>query len=103
MLKRRKVCGQSILEYMVYFTVIVAVFVTISTYFKRGLAGKWKASVDDLGDQYDPRTAESHIYYKTNGTTVTTLKSTETPKGQYTNRFDTSDLTETKTGNIVVK
>ncbi|MBF0479879.1 MAG: hypothetical protein HQL26_10390 [Candidatus Omnitrophica bacterium] len=95
--------GQSTLEYLVYMTVIIAVFVTVSTYFKRGVAGRWKAAADDVGDQYDPRTAESNVLYTVKGESATILKVIETKNGQYTERTDLSNMIETKTGNTVVR
>ena len=57
----KKELGQSTIEYAVLVMIIIGVFVATSNYVKRGIQGRWKAAVDDVGDQYDPRTAVTDI------------------------------------------
>lgn len=46
--------GQSTLEYALIIGVVVAGLLLMQHYVRRGLAGRYKASSDDLGESYDP-------------------------------------------------
>jgi len=46
--------GQSTLEYALIIGVVVAGLLLMQHYVRRGLAGRYKASSDDLGEQFDP-------------------------------------------------
>ena len=37
--------GQSLLEYSILIIIIIAVFIVMSTYVKRGVQGRWKPEV----------------------------------------------------------
>ena len=37
-------------------------------YFKRGLQGRWKGAMEELGDQYDPRTTNSSVEQRSSRT-----------------------------------
>lgn len=95
MLRRR---GQTSLEYTVLVIIVIGVFIAIGSYFKRGVQGRWKAAVDDLGDQYDPRVMNTDVTYRVDGTTTTILTVTPKVDGYWTTRQDTSTSSETKTG-----
>ncbi|MBF0511590.1 MAG: hypothetical protein HQL13_04585 [Candidatus Omnitrophica bacterium] len=94
--------GQTIVEYTIIVIIIIAVSITMKNYFKRGLQGRWKASVDDLGEQYDPGHVTSNIQYSTqvNATSSVTAVSATTDEhtGLVTSRSDLSNSVETKTG-----
>ncbi len=98
----RKKNGQSVIEYVVLITILLAVFITIGTYFKRGVQGRWKASVDDLSDQYDPLTTDTNITYTLTADTNTRLNSISDSQGVWTFRSDTTVSTETKSGYLQV-
>ena len=93
--------GQSLIEYTTLIIIVLAVFLTIGNYFKRGIQGRWKSAVDDLGDQYDPRTANTFITQSLASTTNTIIQSTQLTggKGSVTERIDQSSTTERKIGN----
>ncbi len=59
---RRDDRAQSLLEFTVLIIIIMAVFLSMSSYVKRGIQGRWKSAIDDFSDQYDPK-------QMTNGTT----------------------------------
>ena len=61
MIFRRDKKGQSVLEYTVLLIVLMGAFIGIQNYMKRGVQGRWKASIDELGEQYDPRTADTNL------------------------------------------
>ncbi|MBF0571205.1 MAG: hypothetical protein HQL12_04975 [Candidatus Omnitrophica bacterium] len=94
--------GQSILEYTVILIIILGVMITMKDYVKRGIQGRWKSATDDMGDQYDPQSVNSSIVYATqsNGLSIVTVEngSSASVCGQWTNRVDTSNSLETKTG-----
>ena len=94
--------AQTILEYTVILIVIVGVLIAMKDYIKRGIQGRWKAATDDFGDQYDPQNVNSTINYATqvNAVSMVTVTNGEYQQadGQWTNRVDTSNSIETKTG-----
>ena len=99
MLKRR---GQSLLEYAVLIVIILGVLVAMQNYIKRGMQGRWKTSVDDFGDQYDPRYANSLMRHTVETNSDTYISTVPDLGGYYTNRVDISNSIETKRGYINV-
>ena len=98
--------GQSTVEYVILFIVLMGALLTMQSYIKRGLQGRWKESMDDFGDQYDPKFANASVIH-----TVYSNSSTELRRvagrvggqpGFWTNRFDKSSSIETKDGFISV-
>jgi len=47
--------AQVIVEYAVVIACMVAALAVMQAYFRRGLSGKIKSSVDGLGEQFDPQ------------------------------------------------
>ena len=99
--------GQTILEYTIIVIILIGVFVAMQFYIKRGIQGRWKTSIDDLGEQYDPNLVRSKITHTvvTNSDTAIIAVNgilTDGTKGQWTNRIDTSSTVETKTGSTIV-
>ncbi len=98
--------AQSTLEFIILTTIILGVFLTMSNYFKRGVSGRWKAAVDDLGDQYDPRftnTSIRQVLVANTMTIVTTVPgSLYGENGVWTMRTDQTNSIETKSGGTVV-
>ena len=71
--------AQSILEFTVLTIIIIAVFLSMSSYVKRGMQGRWKSAVDDFADQYDPQQTNSTAEYTADtesNTTITTPSNT---------------------------
>lgn len=100
LIKKNK--GQSAIEYSTILIVVIGALVASQNYFKRGMQGRWKESVDQLGDQYDPRVANTSIRHVIQTNTVTSLVSVSTPSGLQTMRNDVSRSLETKTGSMAV-
>lgn len=104
----RKRNGQSIVEFTVLIIIIVSALFAMSTYIKRGFQGRWKQSVDDFGDQYDPSKVNSIMNYSMSSQSQTMVQAVpilNPQSGQtefFTNRTDTSQSTETKLGNVFV-
>lgn len=94
MVRNRK--AQSILEYSVITTVVIAALIAIQAYVKRGLQGKLKATSDDIGEQYSPGITTSHIEVASDYTSTETLL-----RGGHTTT-EISAQSEVKTGNETV-
>ncbi len=90
--------GQSLVEYAVLIIIILGVFIAMQNYIKRGIQGRWKSATDDLGEQYDPRLANSHMLFTTVIQSDTHIVTVPAQSGYYTNRLDTSSSYESKTG-----
>lgn len=95
--------GQTILEYTVIVVIILGVMIGMKNYVKRGIQGRWKAAIDEMGSQYDPTSINADINYSTQVnsiSSVTVLNGTDAAglMGQWTNRLDVSNTLETKTG-----
>jgi hypothetical protein len=95
--------GQSFVEYSVVLIVILAVFLSMQNYMKRGIQGRWKAAVDELGDQYDPRDANSLINYSVVTSSNTIVGIVPSADGYWTMRQDSTNSTETKNGQTTVE
>ena len=96
--------GQSLMEYSILIIILLGVFLAMNTYVKRGIQGRWKASVDGMGDQYDQRTVNSVVNYTTISNTSSDIRLVQdaTSGKEWTQRTDTTDTTENKTENTTV-
>ncbi|MBU0468629.1 MAG: hypothetical protein KKF78_06545 [Candidatus Omnitrophica bacterium] len=92
--------GQTSMEFLVLMTVILAAFLSIGNYFKRGLQGRWKTAVDELGEQYDPRTGNTMVVHRIVSNTDTQIISLNTSEGWWTSRRDMTNVVETKSGYV---
>lgn len=90
--------GQTSIEYAVLLIIIIGAFIGIQNYMKRGVQGRWKAAVDELGDQYDPRTADTSLKQTLYTNTNTTIVALNTYGGYWTKRTDDTISREQKTG-----
>lgn len=53
--------AQTILEFAVFTACLIAAFVVMASYVKRGIAGRLRAVSDGMGEQYDPGNTQSNI------------------------------------------
>jgi Flp pilus assembly pilin Flp len=90
--------GQTAIEYAVLLIIIMGSFIGIQNYVKRGMQGRWKSAVDELGDQYDPRTAFTKVTQNIYSNTNTTIVALNTAGGYWTRRIDDTISQEQKTG-----
>jgi hypothetical protein len=95
--------AQSMLEYTVLMIIIVAAFLTMQVYIKRGFQGRWKQAADDLGDQYDTKAFNStvrHVFNNTSSSRVIVQHGVtyNGRNGMLTFREDKSATIETKNG-----
>ncbi len=98
MMFKHKKRGQTTLEYAILLIIIIGVFVGMQNYFKRALQGRWKGHIDELGDQYDPRVADTNVIYTMSSVVNTEVIAMNTASGWWTRRTDSSTSTERKTG-----
>lgn len=104
---RKSACrGQVYLEYAMILIIVIGAFVAFQNYFKRALSGRFKETVDGIGDQYDPRVADSTLRHSIASNTYTTIEVLDQTvngvKGMYTDRVDSGASIERKTGSIEV-
>ncbi len=86
--------AQSILEFTVLIIIIMAVFLSMTYYIKRGMQGRWKSAIDDFGDQYDPQQTNSTAIYTADTESNTTINT----QNNSTFRTDNSHSLERHTG-----
>ncbi len=90
--------AQTIVEYALVISIVIGAFIAAGAYVKRGLSGRWKQSVDDLGDQYDPRYSNADILYTTNVNSVTSITTINAAGGFWSMRQDVSNSLDRKSG-----
>ena len=98
----QKIKGQTSMEYAVMIMVVIGALLAIQNYMKRGLQGRWKAHIDELGEQYDPRTAATELTQTLSSQTNTAIISMNTDGGYWTKRTDNTISTESKLGSTSV-
>jgi len=101
MLRQRKKAQTSI-EYVVLLVILMGAFLGIQNYLKRGLQGRWKLSVDELGDQYDPRTTNGSVRHVIMANSTTDIFVMNEAGGFWTQRTDDGVTLERKTGTVTV-
>ena len=98
--------GQSVLEYTIMLVIVIAALVAMQSYLKRGVQGRWKESVDGLGEQYDQGRADSVITHMMQSNTESRMQTVKTTNngvdGYYTMRSDSASSQETKNGHVLV-
>ena len=90
--------GQTVLEYVVLITIVMGALLATGNYVKRSIQGRWKESIDTLGDQYDPRFTNSAMRHTVSTNTQTKITVTPTAGGQYTKRQDFTNSVDQKSG-----
>ena len=91
--------AQSTMEFSAVVIVVIGALLVISTYVKRGIQGRWKAAVDDIGEQYDPAYMNTRVTHVITGTTTTTITTREADAGRiWTEREDVTDGSESRFG-----
>ncbi len=65
MLRKQK--GQSTLEYALIIVVVIAALLAINAYMKRGIQGKLRESIDEVGEQYSAGNTTSNYTIKQEG------------------------------------
>ncbi len=100
--KNRRRKGQTTIEYTVLMIVVLGAFVAAGNYIKRGLQGRWKSAIDDMGDQYDPRTAVGNVRHIVMVNSLTNIIAVPTTNGFDTTRLDISNSLDRHVGSMSV-
>ncbi|MDP8265176.1 MAG: hypothetical protein P9M12_06855 [Candidatus Aceula lacicola] len=101
MVKNRKK-GQTFLEFVVLFIVIIAALIAMRAYIQRGVQGKWKETIDSMGKQYDPQ-GEFHVTQNMESNTLTVMQvDTTNTAGYTTSRVDITNSDETRRETIEI-
>ena len=95
---RIKKRGQSAIEYTILLVILMGVFLAMSSYVKRGFQGRWRATMDEFGDQYDPNAMITDILYTLDQNVETRIMAEKVPGGVITNRVDIINSVERKVG-----
>ena len=97
---KRNKKGQGMLEYAVLIVIVIGALISIQQYMKRGFQGRFRTSIDDIGEQYDPRFASTNIVYELSSNTDTDMKTDAKSDGSgyWTNRIDKTRSSEGKKG-----
>ncbi len=86
------------MEYTMLIAIVIGAFLGIGSYFKRGIQGRWRAAVDDLGDQYDPRVGNTYLRHTIQSNTDSTVLAINAGDEYITRKIDTTNMIEIKTG-----
>lgn len=73
--------AQTILEYVALLTVVVIALIAMRGYMQGSVQGRWKDSLDGLGDPYDPRRTSSFVRHTINTYSSTSVRVVPEPKG----------------------
>lgn len=100
----RTLKAQSLLEYSVVLVVIIAALLSMQVYIKRGMQGRWKEAVDQVGEQYDPKTTKGSITQHMTLSARTDVSVEEGVQngqtGYFSMRSDSQNTVETQTGTV---
>ena len=66
--------AQSSLEYAVMITAVVAALIGMTIYLKRGIQGRLRGSVEEIGAQYDPGKTTGQMTVTSTGKTKTVVE-----------------------------
>ena len=90
--------GLSSLEYIILMIIIMGALVATGYYIKRGIQGRWRTTIDSMGEQYDPTSMSSHLNHALVSESLTVITTQEDAGGYWTRRDDFTNATETKSG-----
>ncbi len=90
--------AQVTIEYVTLVVIVIGGLIAMSIYFKRAMQGRWRSALDNLGEQYDPRFANTDIRHKLYSHSVTKIRAINADGGWYTSRTDEIVTNELKTG-----
>ena len=94
--------GQSVIEFTVLLVIVIGVFIAMQFYVKRGMQGRWKSSLDDFGEQYDPRLTNANVVTRILQNSSTQIQTIPDVGGYWTRRSDNSQSLTTVNGSTAV-
>ncbi|MFP4473617.1 MAG: hypothetical protein ACLFPX_07140 [Candidatus Omnitrophota bacterium] len=92
--------AQTTTEYAILIIIVLGALLAMQNYFKRGLQSRWRTSVDELSDQYDPAKQETNVIYglQSNVEVEIKLKKDSAGDGFWTTRTDKTNSLDTRSG-----
>lgn len=69
--------GQSTIEYTLLIVGVIGALLAMQAYFKRGVQGRLRENVENIGKQYDPDTADSNYQMSASSNSTTEITSAE--------------------------
>ena len=86
--------GQSTLEYALIVAVVVVALIAITSYMRRAMLGRAKASSDSIGRQFDPTTGYQTGWQTQGQGTTVTQETRDTATGATTSDTQVSEVSE---------
>ena len=99
---KRPFKGQTAMEFTVLMMIVIGVFIAMQYYVKRGLQGRWKTTMDDFGDQYDPELTNSNVVTRLLTNSGTQIQAIPDVGGTWTQRTDSSNSVTLVNGSVAV-
>ena len=94
-MNKRRIRGQSTLEYVILTGFVVAALIAMGIYMKRGFSGRLRESTDQIGQQYSAQHTQADY------TTNTNTTQTEVVNADLTNTtISVNNQTKTGTENV---
>lgn len=95
--------GQTTIEFAVLIMIIIGALIAAQVYFKRGIQGRWKASVDEIAEElYDPRFTDSNVFYRTASNSVVEVTTIVDATLLWTMRTDETNSIDTRSGTTLI-
>lgn len=94
--------GQTAMEFTVLMMIVIGVFIAMQFYVKRGIQGRWKATLDDFGQQYDSQLTNSNVVTRVLMNSGTQIQVIPDVGGSWTQRTDSSNTTTLVNGSEAV-
>lgn len=66
---RKRIKGQSTVEYAVLIMIIIGALIAIQQYVKRGIQGRMRSATDDIGEQFSPGNTNIYMSVQTSSRT----------------------------------
>jgi len=99
---RKQRNAQSTIEFTVLAIIVIGALLLIQIYFKRAIQGRWRAAVDELGDQYDPLFTDSNITSRTMANAVVEIIGVPDGDGYWTMRHDYTNSLDVRSGKTII-
>lgn len=90
--------GQTAMEFTILLMIVMGVFIAMQFYVKRGLQGRWKSTLDEFGEQYDPRLTNANVVTRILTNSGTQIQIVPDVGGYWTQRTDNSSSMTTVNG-----
>ncbi|MDD3374215.1 MAG: hypothetical protein PHY73_00635 [Candidatus Omnitrophica bacterium] len=95
--------GQTLLEFVVLFIVIISALIAMRTYIQRGVQGKWKETIDGMGKQYDPLGEVHSTQNMESNSSTLMIVDVAGASGYETSRTDVTNMVENKVETITIE